>query len=200
MPRKRSWTDDQLRAAVAANSTRFGICAELGLRPGGGTYAILRKHIARLGIDDTHLTAVVESRRTGRTGPRRSWTDDDLRSAVAASTTLSEVQRRLGFEPSGGMHRFLNSHIRRLAISKEHFLGQSWARGQRRSGGFPARPLDEILVRDSDYFSSAKLRKRLIAAGLKLPICEHCGLDTWRGEPLPLALDHINGDSPRQQA
>ena len=191
MPRQRRWTDEQLRTAVAVSSSYAAVCTQLSLRPGGGTYAILRKHIDRLGIDNSHF----RHRTEGRTGPRRSWTDDDLSRAAAASSTLAEVQRRLGFRPSGGMHRFLKAHLKRLSISTEHFLGQGWARGQRHPGGYRARPLNEILVRESGFLSTAGLRKRLITAGLKLPICEHCGLDTWRGERLPLALDHVNGDT-----
>ena len=54
--------------------------------------------------------------------------------------------------------------------------------------------LDEILVENSTYRSSAQLRRRLILAGLKCQRCEHCGLDEWMGQELPLSLDHINGD------
>jgi hypothetical protein len=37
------------------------------------------------------------------------------------------------------------------------------------------------------------LKRRLVAAGLKQPRCELCGLDSWRDRPLALALHHING-------
>jgi 5-methylcytosine-specific restriction endonuclease McrA len=33
-----------------------------------------------------------------------------------------------------------------------------------------------------------------VAAGLLEPKCGECGLATWRDQPLPLHLDHINGD------
>lgn len=46
----------------------------------------------------------------------------------------------------------------------------------------------------SSLGSSSNLRKRLVAAGLKPPHCEECGLSEWRGRPIALALDHINGD------
>ncbi|MPZ65805.1 MAG: hypothetical protein GEU83_09925 [Pseudonocardiaceae bacterium] len=55
-------------------------------------------------------------------------------------------------------------------------------------------PLEQVLVANSTYGCSSQLRKRLIAAGLKPDHCEACGLREWRGRPLPLALDHINGD------
>lgn len=54
-------------------------------------------------------------------------------------------------------------------------------------------PLSEILIKDSIYQSN-KLRKRLINAGLKNHQCETCGLVEWLGSPIPLELDHINGD------
>jgi len=113
---------------------------------------------------------------------------------VAASESFAEVMRRLGYSPSGGNHRWLSAHIREQGISTEHFVGQGWAKGRQRPS-FNATPLDEILVRASTYQSSSNLRKRLIAAGLKDARCEHCGLSEWRGEPLPLMLDHINGDN-----
>jgi hypothetical protein len=43
-------------------------------------------------------------------------------------------------------------------------------------------------------YSSGRLRLRLVRDGLKEPRCELCGIDTWQGRPLLLALDHINGD------
>jgi HNH endonuclease len=51
-----------------------------------------------------------------------------------------------------------------------------------------------ILVENSTYRPGSRLRKRLIAAGLKPDCCEMCGIKEWHGLPLPLALDHINGD------
>jgi Bacterial regulatory proteins, luxR family/HNH endonuclease len=38
------------------------------------------------------------------------------------------------------------------------------------------------------------LKQRLLAEGLKVNRCERCGLESWLGEPLSMALHHINGD------
>jgi DNA-binding transcriptional ArsR family regulator len=38
------------------------------------------------------------------------------------------------------------------------------------------------------------LKRRLIAAGLKVHECERCGISEWLGEQLALALHHINGN------
>jgi hypothetical protein len=62
-----------------------------------------------------------------------------------------------------------------------------------RTGGRPM-PLTEILVTNSSYTSSGRLRGRLIRAGLKEARCEVCGLTEWRGESIQLELDHIDGN------
>lgn len=186
MPRARRWTDEQLIEAVAASKTLSEVCKRIGILP--GKYDVLRRHIVRLGLDASHLP------RGGEGSPRtkRRYTDEQLGDAVRDSATVHDVLRALGYNPSGGMFRAVTAHIRVLGLDTSHFVGQRWSKGRR----FPGRyvmPLEEILVENSTYGSIGKLRRRLVAAGLKTARCEHCGLDSWRGEPLPLALDHING-------
>jgi hypothetical protein len=38
------------------------------------------------------------------------------------------------------------------------------------------------------------LKGRLFAAGLKQNRCERCGIEDWLGDPLAMALHHVNGD------
>jgi hypothetical protein len=52
-------------------------------------------------------------------------------------------------------------------------------------------PLERLLAGPRNR---GHLKKRLIAAGLKENCCELCGLAEWRGEPLSMALHHLNGD------
>ena len=49
------------------------------------------------------------------------------------------------------------------------------------------------MVVNSTYSNTKHLRQRLTTAGLEDALRETCGLSEWRGEPLPLAVDHING-------
>lgn len=182
---KRRWTDRELKEALAASATLGEVVRRLGLK--SGSYATVRKHVDRLGLDAGHIAAL---RGSGTRRPR-AWTDDDLAAAVASSRSLAEVMRRLGYRPSGGIHRWLSAHIRDLGISTSHFDAQAWRRG--RAGLPKPLPMKAVLVQGSTYKTSL-LRRRLIAEGLKEPRCEQCGLSKWRGEALPLMLDHINGD------
>jgi hypothetical protein len=123
----------------------------------------------------------------------RRYSDDDIRSAVASSVSFAEVLRKLGLRDAGGNYKSVHDHIKRLEIDISHLKGQSWSKG--RSGGHQtARPFEEILVKDSDYTSTHALRKRLIAAGLLQSRCTSCNLTEWLTQPIPLELDHINGD------
>lgn len=186
VPRSRRWTDEQLAEAVAASRTLSEVCQRLGLTP--GKYDRFRQHIARLGLDATHIPGAG----AGSPQRRRTWSTEDLARAVAASHSVSEVSRRLGYTPNGGVHRMVVGHIRTAGLDTAHFTGQAWSRGRRvRSSRTTA--LEELLVKGS-VTTSSKLRARLIAAGLKPSHCEECGVSEWRGKQLPLHLDHINGD------
>jgi DNA-binding CsgD family transcriptional regulator len=58
----------------------------------------------------------------------------------------------------------------------------------------PARiPLEQLLIAGPRR-NRSHLKRRLFDAGIKLPRCESCSLDKWRGQSIPLALHHINGD------
>jgi len=188
MPRPPSWTDADLIAAVAASTCFKQVCDELGLWPGGGTYRTLERHIQRLGIDASHLARRIGPRPRARS---RRWTEQELVDAVRESSSLSEVARRLGYNTSGGIHRFLKAHIVRRDLDTSHFTGQAWANGKRFPGR-RARSLEEILT-DRSTYHSWKLKKRLLAAGLLEPRCARCGLDEWQGQRIVLELDHVNG-------
>jgi 5-methylcytosine-specific restriction endonuclease McrA len=54
-------------------------------------------------------------------------------------------------------------------------------------------PLADLLNVERDS-QRGHVKSRLITAGLLQPRCAECGITTWRGKPLSLELDHINGD------
>ena len=55
-------------------------------------------------------------------------------------------------------------------------------------------PLEKILVINSTYQSN-KLRKRLLKSGLLSHVCVKCNNSTWLDKPIPLELNHKNGDN-----
>ncbi len=93
---------------------------------------------------------------------------------------------------SGGAHLVLRKYAEIWDLDTDHFDAYAASRG---TGFARARPLEEILVENSD-FSRVQLKRRLYEAGLKQPVCELCGQDSeWRGRELGMILDHVNGVS-----
>jgi hypothetical protein len=199
------WNDAQLAEAVAGASTLADVARRLGYRGRSRNKAIVAG-IDRLELDTSHMAGRGWARGLKRSGAPakaganarpagrpRAWSDDDLAEAVASEMSIAAVIRRLGFRPSGGMHQMIVHHITRLGLDTSHMTGRGWARGKRGVTSHP-RPLSEVLVKGSAYQNSGKLRRRLIRAGLKARRCKRCGIDEWLGRPIPLELDHINGD------
>lgn len=56
-------------------------------------------------------------------------------------------------------------------------------------------PLEDILDGKFPQYQTNKLRSRLIKSGLKKYECEICKLKEWNGLPIPLELDHIDGNN-----
>lgn len=157
----------------------------LGLVPSGGNYETVRRRLAALGLD----TSFFRSIRRGRT--IRACLDQEVIDAVRASRSLAQVLARLGIKPGGNQGR-VKTRIRDLRLNTSHFIGQGWRAGSREPV-VPPRPLETVLV-VARPTQTSDLRRRLIREGLKEPRCEICGQDTWYGHPIPLELDHVNGN------
>lgn len=216
MGRKRTWTDDDLRAAVAHASTYTEVVELLRSRTGACSYMSVRVRIAELGIEAEHLERARRAERAARErarvrgesytngrprgGHRPRWKgaladEDAVREAVDGARSYAQVLRRLGLKPGGTVYRRLQERITELGLDTSAMKGQAWARGLKA----PSPPsytyqLDEILVKDSRYLNNVTLKKRLLRADLLVEVCYVCGLREWRGQTAPLRLDHINGD------
>lgn len=123
----------------------------------------------------------------------RRYSDEVLTSIVADSFSLAEVLRKLDLRPAGGNYAVLKQRIKELDLDTSHFTGKLWLKGKK-NPHTRYRALEEILVVDSTYVSTNNLRKRLIAEGIFEHRCLSCGLAEWLEHPIPLEIDHINGD------
>lgn len=110
---------------------------------------------------------------------------DELRTVIAQSKSYTACLDSLGLPKSGTNYKKLKNFINENNINVDHFDPYHDRR----------RPLKEILIRDSDYTNSVRLKNRLIKNDLLDYECTFCGIDEWRGKELSLHLDHINGDT-----
>ena len=120
-------------------------------------------------------------------------TDEEFRLAVAESLSVRQVLSRIGLVPAGGNYKTVHSRIQKLGLDTNHFTGAAWNQGARfRMLGQPFS-WENILVENSTYTSTNRLRNRLIEYGLKEHRCEECNLKKWREQPIPLEIHHANG-------
>lgn len=56
-------------------------------------------------------------------------------------------------------------------------------------------PTQEIIEGLHPYYQTLKLKKRLMADGIKENKCEICGITEWNGKLLMMQLDHVDGNS-----
>ena len=112
------------------------------------------------------------------------------RTAISESVCWADALRKLGYESKGANYRTLQRWVKVWEISTDHFDPDI---GRRRAGAIRRLPLKQVLVENSTYNRGA-LKRRLLSAGLKRPVCELCGQDeVWQGKRMSLVLDHING-------
>jgi hypothetical protein len=257
VPRPRSWSDDDLRTALAGATSLAQVVERLRLRKGGASYTTVRTRLEQLGLEPPAPT-----RPTNARGPawRRGFTEDALRRAVERADDLKGVFDRLGLAVGGSQWVTVRSLIVERGWSTDHWrrpLGNSTpdvttsaqlraaleradladlvARSRNRAdviralGGTPnsstyrllrralseqpldtshfetphqrmcetpprpPRPLEEVLTRDV-HVNTNQLKQRLLAEGVFQHRCAGCGGRRWRGGPIPLQLDHIDGD------
>ena len=118
------------------------------------------------------------------------FTEEEARQAIAASLCWSDALRRLGLRAAGGNHRTIQRWAAEWGIPTAHFDPDAV---RRRTLGRPPTLLEEMLVEHST-FGRQTVKRRLLEAGLKQPVCELCGQgELWRGRRLSLILDHANG-------
>ncbi|GBP99806.1 HNH endonuclease [Streptomyces spongiicola] len=118
----------------------------------------------------------------------------ELATAVSASYSLAEVLRRLLRADNTRQRTNLKRWIADDGLDTTHFLGQAHMRG--RPGTVPARPAADILAKRETgrRTRTTHLRRALREIGVPEE-CAGCGTGPeWRGRPMTLEVDHVNGD------
>ncbi|GAA2229148.1 hypothetical protein GCM10010232_14210 [Streptomyces amakusaensis] len=179
------YTRERLTEAAASSRTLSEAVTALGADPKSGARRYIAERMRRLGIPTGHFE---------REGTR--WTREILEPVVAESANVCEVLRRLGVEVVGGHHTHISRRIKAYGIDTSHFTPSP--RSERTKDNRRRLSAEEILVRDlSDHprrRPSQLLKRALLDLGAS-DQCALCGIEPiWQGSPLPLEIDHIDGD------
>lgn len=109
---------------------------------------------------------------------------------IKESYSIAEVLNKLGLKAAGGNYRTFNKFVSENNIDTSHFSGQLWNKGKVVG---PKRDIEDYL---SNNFSitSYQLKRRLIKENIFENQCCVCKLKNWLDKPMPLELDHIDGN------
>ncbi|WP_406058630.1 HNH endonuclease [Streptomyces sp. NBC_01077] len=177
-----AYTKERLDEAARGARTLTEALERLGVDPKSSTRRYVRERMRKLGVDISHFE---------QEGTR--WTREVLAQAVAASTNMCEVLRQLGVEVVGGQHTHISRRIKAYGIDTSHFRAPS-RRGETRRRRTPG---DVLVQQDGPHprrVPSDRVTWAMTASGVHKQ-CAMCGNEAvWRGRPLPLEVDHIDGD------
>jgi hypothetical protein len=112
---RRSWTDEDLRAAVACSKSHKATLEQLGLSPRGNNHYEIKARIRALGLDVSHFR-----QSSGATYP---WTEEQLRVAVIDAASLVQILERLGVEINVRYLAKVARHARTIGL---RITGRRW--------------------------------------------------------------------------
>ncbi len=119
---------------------------------------------------------------------RYDWSKERIEEAVKNCVNYRDVLRALSINISGNNTETLKRKIEKYNIDTSHFTFHSEKLQKLR------KPVEYYLVNGSKI-QTAKLKEKLLDAGLKENKCEICGISEWEGKEIVCQLHHINGDN-----
>ncbi len=142
-----------------------------------------------LGIDYSHLQYIKYNKK-GQSNI--SLISDELFiKYVKESTTWRELYQKCGYKNNYSSRAIL-FRIIKLGVDPSHLVTES--KKFNKKGKKYYYSLEDILIENSPYNNNYTLKIRLVKElGWELR-CSRCNLDEWLGQPIPIDLDHINGD------
>jgi hypothetical protein len=177
------FTPDELRAAAATATSVRGVARVLGVPDDSRSRATLSRMLAAQHIDVGHISH-----------RRATIPEDELRSLVRTSTSYAEVMRGLGMNVNDTNHRRVRRTASRLGLDTSHFKRRSWGRPERPAPLPIAQRVLVVLPEHAGRTNRDRLHQALTEVGVPYA-CVECGNPgEWRGRPITLQIDHVNGD------
>ena len=128
----------------------------------------------------------------------KPYTKEWLTELCNNSYSYSEVLRKAGRKPGGGVNETLKKKILEFNIDISHFTGQIWSKAptyQPQIGSKEKYIIEEVFTPHSTI--SQKVMRGYVERHNLIPYkCSNCGCDGhWQNGLISLELDHIDGDN-----
>jgi hypothetical protein len=192
--RASKYTAEVLRPIVAASHSMSDVIRRLGITPNGGNHRHISACVRRAGLDVSHFGSKARLRfdEVGAEAMTR---------IVRDSLSFAQVLSKLGLPSKGRPQHELKQYLAARHYDTSHLRGQGWSRGDTKQTNPTIARIAmkqslsdvELFVENGPSLRARATTQRLLAMGWDY-CCAMCGLrGEWRGAPLVLHLDHING-------
>lgn len=175
--------DETIKKLVSEGFSSYQIATAIGIKR-----STLQYRLAKLGLKTR------PSRMKNRMGPISSLSAELFSKLCRSHNSLAGILRELKVAVHTTNYRSLKRRIAREGVDISHIqLGLSARKGKR----FPTQTKEEFLERLRDGargICMKHLRKKILEFRLLSYACRFCKTSDWRGNPLTLEIDHIDGN------
>lgn len=119
----------------------------------------------------------------------KKYTKKQFIKAVKESTSIRQVLIKLQLKPAGGNYKSFHNTVEDLSLDISHFTGKAHNKGKR----YTKIPIEDY-ISNKKPIQSFRLKNRLIKENIFNESCSECSLTEWNSQPIPLELDHIDGN------
>lgn len=117
--------------------------------------------------------------------------EEEFRQLIQESSSYNNFLQRIGMSHGRSSNDIVKRRCEQLNISTSHFKSMNL----NKHNGNNKTPMEEILIENSTYKNTSRLKERLINEHYLEYKCACCGnTGEWLNKPLILQLDHINGN------
>ncbi|GAA2645483.1 hypothetical protein GCM10010425_62770 [Streptomyces spororaveus] len=177
------FTGEELRDAAASSDSIRGTARTLGMIDDGRSRAALARALKKQGISTAHFR-----------NSRLLIPEAALRAAVPGATSYADLMRALGIEVNDVNHRRLRRKVAQLGLDVRHFTRRPWSRRPAATVEPIAPSVLTLRPEGSPRPKRSRLHQALQEVGVPYA-CADCGNPgEWRGRPITLQIDHVNGD------
>lgn len=177
----------ELKLAITNSFSLNEVCGKMNINNNGYSFKMLKKIIKEENISISHF----------KRKSQNSYDIDLLKNLIKNSTTYSEICRGFNIKESGGNIKTIKRKIAENNVDISHFNGKGWNQGKRYINNFIQYSLNDILIENSTYTNTHRLKLRLVKEGLLEYKCygENCVVtNMWNNKKISLQLDHVNGN------
>lgn len=172
-------SDENLRSFVKDSHSWMDVVSKCGLKT---LTRSLQNRIKKLDIDCKHFDAYFD----GMFTKINKYSQNEIEGIVSKNTQWAKIMAALGYKSCMHVEQ-IQKKFQKLGIDFSH-VDSTIIKNNTRI------PLNDILVQDSLYANMGCLQKRLKRELKWEHRCSMCQNTTWNDRPIPIEIDHINGD------